>query len=193
MKLTCDWKYSPKTPTAVALGTFDGVHMGHRAVISAAVKLAHAEKLTPAVFTFADLPRNAFLPDDMRIPALCTAAERAELIASLGVELMVCPEFPSLMDMPADAFVKEILLGCLRAKHIVCGYDHRFGSGGKGDAELLIRLCRDAEVGVTIVPPVLYLGERVSSTRIRAALAAGDTEAASAMLGRDCRGGMPCL
>ena len=185
MNVTYDIEYSPEAPTAIALGTFDGVHMGHRAVISAAVELARAEGLMPAVFTFADLPRNAFLPAEERIPALCTAAERANLIMELGVELLICPEFSLLKDMPAETFVNEILLGRLHAKHIVCGYDHRFGRGGAGDAELLIKLCRAAGAGVTVVPPVLYEGERVSSTRIRAALAAGDTAAAFAMLGRD--------
>jgi len=177
--------YSPSLPTAIALGTFDGVHIGHRAVITTAVELAKAEGLMPAVFTFADLPRNAFLPEAMRVPALCSAPERSRLIAALGVELMVCPPFTDeLRDTPAKVFINEILIGSLRARHIVCGYDHRFGAGGRGDAELLMQVCRSAGVGVTIVPPVLYKGIRVSSTLIRAALAEGDIASAAAMLGR---------
>lgn len=188
MKITETIRFDPVLPTAIALGTFDGVHIGHRAVICAAVELARANGLLSAVFTFSDLPRNAFLPENERIPMLCSREERAELLSELGVDIMVCPEFaPELRDMPAEAFVNDILIGSLHARHIVCGFDHRFGAGGRGDAELLMRLCRSAGVGVTIIPPVLYEGERVSSSRIRAALAAGDTEAAQAMLGKDVR------
>ena len=176
----------PGMPTAVALGTFDGVHIGHRAVIGAAVELAHANGLLSAVFTFADLPRNAFLPEDKRIPALCTREERAELIAQTGVDIMVCPEFnAALRDMEPEAFIEDVLIGSLRARHIVCGYDHRFGAGGRGDAELLMHICREADVGVTIIPPVMYNGERVSSTLIRSSLARGDRATAYAMLGRE--------
>ena len=176
--------FDPGMPTAIALGTFDGVHIGHRAVIEAAAELARANGLKSAVFTFADLPRNAFLPEGKRITALCGSGERAGLIAELGVDIMVCPEFTKeLREIPAEEFVNGVLIGGLRARHIVCGYDHRFGAGGRGDTELLMHLCRDAGVGVTIVPPVLYMGERVSSTRIRAALAEGDIASAEAMLG----------
>lgn len=186
MLITNDVNYEPNNSTAIALGTFDGVHLGHRAVISAAVELARAGGLLAAVFTFADLPRNAFLPPEKRIPALCPPARRAELIASLGADLMVCPAFASpLKDMSAGDFINDILIGRLKAAHIVCGYDHRFGAGGSGDAELLMHLCREAGVGVTIVPPVTYEDRRISSTDIRAALAEGDTQRAIAMLGHD--------
>lgn len=192
MIITEDIFYTPAEPTAIALGTFDGVHIGHRAVISAAVELAasarerEGEGLLSAVFTFADLPRNAFLPEERRIPALCSPLRRAELIAELGVDIMVCPKFASpLKDMSAEDFINDILICSLRARHIVCGYDHRFGAGGMGDAELLMHICRRAGVGVTIVPPVTYNGRRVSSTDIRAALAEGDTETARNMLGHE--------
>ncbi len=184
MEMTDNIFYRPALPTAIALGTFDGVHLGHRAVISAAVELARADKLMPAVFTFADLPRNSFLPEGERIPALCSAEEKAGLIGKLGVELLICPRFEHLRYMPAEEFIEDVLIGALKAKHIVCGYDHRFGAGGKGDAELLMRICRGYGAGVTVVPPVLYSGRRISSTDVRAALAAGEVEKAEAMLGR---------
>lgn len=183
MKLTSEIDFDPVLPTAIALGTFDGVHIGHRAVIGAAVETARANGLLSAVFTFSDLPRNAFLPEGRRIPALCPLETRARLIAEMGVDIMVCPEFTLLRDMPAEDFVTRVLIGSLHARHIVCGYDHRFGAGGQGGAELLMKICRREGTGVTIVPPVLYRGERVSSSRIRAALAAGDEVSAAAMLG----------
>lgn len=180
-------------PTVIALGTFDGVHKGHRAVISAAVEAAAALRamgesdIRSAVFTFADLPRNSFLPEDRRVPALCSPQRRAELIAALGVDIMVCPAFETLKSILAEDFINDILIGRLNARHIVCGYDHRFGAGGAGGADTLMHVCRGAGVGVTIVPPVTYNGRRVSSTDIRAAIAKGDIASAEAMLGHDLR------
>lgn len=172
-------------PASIALGTFDGVHIGHCAVIKTAVEIARAEGLSPAVFTFSELPKNAFLPPQKRVFPLCSFEEKARLIAELGVELLLAPPFSEeLRALPAERFVEDVLIRRLNAKHIVCGYDHRFGAGGMGDAELLMRVCRENGAAVTVIPPVSIDGERVSSTAIREAIREGRVDRAELMLGR---------
>lgn len=178
-----DISVSPERETAIALGAFDGVHLGHRAVIETAVGEAEASGLIPAVFTFSELPKNA-LAQGRRVPPLCSFEEKARLISALGAELMWAPAASrELLSTPAEEFVREILIGRLRAAHIFCGEDHRFGKGGAGDVDLLCRIARGEGAKVTEVPPVEIGGERVSSTRIRRLLTEGRIDDARALLG----------
>lgn len=177
-------EYRSSSPAAIALGTFDGVHIGHRAVIEAAVSAAHEERLVPAVFTFSTLPKNAFLPPQKRVWPLCSFDEKAALMGSLGVELLIAPAFDAaLASIPPEDFVRGILTGRLNARHVFCGEDHRFGAGGRGDAELLERICRSEGVRVTVIPPVCVNGEKVSSTLIRSLIEKGYVENARELLG----------
>lgn len=186
MLIVPEIKEAAGTPCAIALGTFDGVHLGHRAVISAAVSSAREEGLAAAVFTFRDLPRNAFLPEGERIAPLCTQEEKALLFEELGVDIMYSPAFtPELYTLSAEDFVRGVLIGRLRAKHVVCGHDHRFGAGGRGDASLLINVCGECGCSVTVVPPVSLRGERISSTRIRRLLELGYVSEARELLGHE--------
>lgn len=183
MLLIDDINRIPFIPCAVALGTFDGVHAGHRAVIRAAVSAARSEGISGAVFTFSTLPKNAFLPEDRRIVPLIGAEEKARLIASLGADMLIMPEFTEeIAEIPADRFIRDIIIGRLGAKRIVCGFDHRFGAGGEGDADLLVELCREEGAGVTIVPPVMHGGEKISSTMIRRLIKEGKREEADRLL-----------
>ncbi len=185
MIVSCSEVYVSKHPTAVALGTFDGMHLGHRAVIDAAVDAARTYGLLPAVFTFDSLPRNAFLPADRRVPMICGVDERLGLMQSLGVGLVICPHFAAeLSGLDARVFIETVLVKNMNAHIVVCGDDHRFGAGGRGDTALLESVCGELGVRVIVVPPVAYGGEKISSTRVRAALAAGDIRLASALLGR---------
>lgn len=173
-------------PTAVALGTFDGVHLGHREVIGAAVRAAGKEGLLSAVFTFPTLPKNAFLPEDGRIAPLISFREKAALMEGLGVDVLFAPEFSKeLRSLAPEEFIEEIIIGRLCAAHIVCGEDHRFGAGGAGDTALLERICRERSVALTVVPPVTFGGVRVSSTLIRELIARGNAAEARALLGKD--------
>lgn len=175
----------PALPCAVALGTFDGVHAGHRAVIKAAVDAAANEGIASAVFTFATLPKNAFLPPEKRIVPLIGPCEKARLIASLGVDLLIMPGFTEeLAAIPAERFIRDIIIGRLGAKRIVCGFDHRFGAGGAGNADLLLSVCRGEGVGVTVVPPVMHGGEKISSTLIRELIKNGRLDEADSLLGK---------
>lgn len=182
MRIIDGFNIVPEGDTSIALGTFDGVHLGHRRVICSAVAAAREEGLIPTVFTFSDLPKNAFLPEEKRAAPLCSFDEKARLICSLGVELMIAPAFLTVKDIPAEEFINGIIIRGLRAKHVVCGEDHRFGAGGKGDAELLIKLCIKSGVAVTIVPPVMSGEKRISSTLIRALLEEGKKNEAEKLL-----------
>ena len=172
------------TDTAVALGAFDGVHLGHRAVISEAVRLAKEDGLLPAVFTFRDLPKSALLPESARTIPLSDFEERSGLIAALGVEALVAPDFASVRDMEAEDFAKTVLFGSLRARRVVCGEDYRFGARGAGDAALLKELCEKNGAALTVVPPVMHNGKKISSTLIRSLLKEGRTAEAEMLLGR---------
>lgn len=173
-------------PCAVALGTFDGVHAGHRAVIKAAVSAARSEGIAGAVFTFPSIPKNAFLPAGEQIAPLVSPDEKARLIASLGADMLIMPEFTEeLAAIPADRFIREIIIGRMGARRIVCGFDHRFGAGGEGDADLLVELCREEGAGVTIVPPVMHGGEKISSTMIRRLIKEGKRGEAEGLLCRE--------
>lgn len=171
-------------PKAIALGTFDGVHLGHRAVILSACESAKKEGLIPSVFTFSGLPKNAFLPEPLRVTPLTAFGEKAALIEALGAELMFAPPFTrETAAIPAEEFAREILIRRLGARHIVCGSDHRFGAGGRGDAALLHTICRETGCALTVIPPVALHGRRISSTLIRSLLLEGRVDDARELLG----------
>jgi len=164
-------------PAAVALGFFDGVHLGHRAVISAAVKSG----LTPVVFTFAQHPR-AFFGDAPEL--ISDLNDRLACFEELGVEIAVAAEFAGFAAMGAAefyAFLRDKL--CMGAAFY--GYNYRFGKGREGDSALLSELCEKDGISHRKIAPVLFEGEPISSSRIRAAMNEGNVSAASEMLGRE--------
>ncbi|HZF26297.1 MAG TPA: bifunctional riboflavin kinase/FAD synthetase [Steroidobacteraceae bacterium] len=169
---------------AVTIGNFDGVHLGHRAMLERLC--AHARRLgVPAtVMTFEPAPREYFAP--ARAPARLTRLrEKLELFAAAGVERCLVLRFEKrLQSMSGPAFVQELLGERLQAKQVVVGTDFKFGAGGEADVALLQKLSPQLGFGVDVVEPVLIEGERVSSSAIRAALARGDLKHAARLLGR---------
>jgi riboflavin kinase/FMN adenylyltransferase len=160
-------------PRTVAIGTFDGVHLGHRAVVRAAVDAGRSADLIPTVVTFHPHPRTV-LGD--RIELLATLERRLELLADAGVEDVLVVEFSSeIADLEPEEFAQQYLLG-IGAQGVVAGTGFRFGRQRAGDLELLRRLGLDARQ----VPLV----EGVSSTRIRQLAHAGDVDGAARLLGR---------
>lgn len=165
-------------PCAVALGLFDGVHLGHRRVIGAA--LNHPE-LESGVLTF-DTSRQK--PSRKAQAALIQPLEeRLRRLESLGVAHCWAPDFSSICEMEPEVFVRELLFARMHAKLLCCGEDFRFGRRASGDVALLERLCREAGVTLTVVPEYLDGGAPVSSTRIREALEQGRMEEANRLLG----------
>lgn len=165
--------------SAVALGFFDGVHIGHRAVIAAAVDRARAEGLEAAVFTFS-LPAG----HGMKGGRLISDEEKHRRIGELGADCFFEPPFEEFCDLSPEAFVTDVLRGMYNAKAVFCGDNFTFGKKAAGNVAVLKALCAPLGIRVEVVPMALYKGETVSSTRIRAALAAGDIPGANAMLGR---------
>jgi riboflavin kinase / FMN adenylyltransferase len=167
----------------VAIGVFDGLHLGHRAIVERARSEAGAASRT-MVFTFEPTPKEFFSPTTAP-PRLTSFRERFESVRALGVDELLCPQFASVRPCSPQRFVDEWLAAGIGARHVVVGEDFRFGADRSGTAADLAAHGRRRGFGVTVLPPVYWGDERVSSTSIRGALSAGDLGAARAMLGRD--------
>ena len=171
-------------PVAVSLGNFDGVHLGHARLAEETVREARAVGGLAVVLAFDPHPARVLHPE--RAPAtLVTTEQKAELLAGLGVDrLAVLPFTREVAALDADAFAHDVLSKCLRAAAVVVGTNFRFGRGRSGDPAALARLGATLGFRVRSIDPVLHDGQPISSTRIRAALAAGDVAEAERMLGR---------
>ena len=169
---------------AVAIGNFDGVHLGHRAVIAEAGQNAHAHGRPWAVLTFEPHPRNLFRPDDPPF-RLTLLRAKARLVAEMGVDFMAALRFDrAFSSLSADEFIRRILVDGFRASHVVAGYDFVFGKGRGGNCELLLKAGRTLGFDVTAVHAVRdKAGEVLSSSRARDALRRGDMAQAAAILG----------
>ena len=165
-------------PRAVALGYFDGVHIGHRAVLQCARDQAADHRARMAVFTFDTLPKMA---DTGRIT---DPEETAALLSALGAQEVFEGRFEALREMSPEDFVRKVLGEALGAVAVCCGDNYRFGKDGAGDAAALKALGGQYGIAVTVVPGVWADGEPVSATRIRRALSAGDMETVNRLLGR---------
>jgi len=169
----------------VALGNFDGFHLGHQAVASRAVARAFHERRPVIVATFDPHPVRFFKPD---VPPfrLTTLDQREALFTHAGADAMLVFEFGAeLASMDAEAFVADVLGKRIGAAGVVTGDDFSFGKGRTGDAALLAKVGREHGIGAEAVAQVVLDGERISSGRIREALIAGDTATATHMLTRD--------
>ena len=180
----------PSQGSAVTIGAYDGVHLGHRAVIARVRALAAERDLATAVVTFDRHPASVVRPESA--PLLLTDLDqKLELLESTGVDIVVVVEFDDARSKePADEFVTEVLVGCLGARAIAVGSDFHFGHRRSGNVDLLRAMGRQDDFEVA---PLELLGPdgtpaaegaSVSSTAIRAALRSGDLERANAWLGR---------
>jgi riboflavin kinase/FMN adenylyltransferase len=169
----------------VALGNFDGFHLGHQAVVNRAIQRAFHERRPVIVATFDPHPVKFFKPD---VPPfrLTTLDQREALFAHAGADAMLVFEFgEALASMDADVFVADVLAKRIGAAGVITGDDFSFGKGRKGDAAMLQVLGQQNGIATEAVPQVLLKGERISSGRVREALVAGDTGTATHMLSRD--------
>ncbi len=171
-------------PLAVAVGNFDGVHLGHRALLQAARDQARTTGGTAAVLTFTPHPARLFAPD--RAPPLILSLERRlQLIEEAGIALAVVEPFtPEFAAIEADDFVRDVLARDLGARQVVVGYDFSFGRGRAGRPDRLRALGKDLNLGVEIIEPVAVAGVTCSSTRVRQLVREGRVAEAAALLGR---------
>lgn len=167
--------------TAVALGSFDGLHIGHKKVIGSAVD-AKQKGLLPAVLTFAHNPLA-----DLGGSAggeILSQEQKIHLLEEFGVEQLYILQFSTIKDYTPEEFVDRVLIQVCRAKEVCCGFNFTFGCGGKGSCRTLEQLCRERGLETKVAGAVLLDGETVSSTRIRGLIANGDVDEAARLLGR---------
>ena len=168
----------------VTIGTFDGVHLGHREVLAEIRRRARATGGRSILVTFDPHPLRVVRPDAAP-PLLTPVAEKKPLLAGTGLEYAVFLPFTrTLQQYPARRFVEEILVDRIGMKELVIGYDHGFGRGREGSVDTLRDLGRELGFVVDVVDAVTVGGAAVSSTRVRDALAAGDPVEAARCLGR---------
>ncbi len=170
---------------AVAVGNFDGVHLGHREVITEAGRIARSSGIPWAVLTLEPHPRSLFEPDAPPF-RLTPPPIKVRLIEEIGPEMLVVVPFDAAFSRtPPRAFVERVLVHGLGARHVVCGHDFAFGHGRKGTPELLLWLGDEFDFGFTCVQEVKDEdGEPYSSTRIRDHLRHGRPADAARLLGR---------
>ncbi len=170
-----------KSGTVVALGNFDGLHIGHMAVINAAKEMAEKNGAKPCALIFTEHPLSILTK---KAPVtLFTDNIRNEILDEIGVE--VCNlDFKSLMNMTPEMFFDKIVIEMMGAVGVCCGFNYSFGKKGAGKPDLLRSLCEARGIEFYMAPETDYRGEAVSSTRIRAAIENGDIEDANEMLGR---------
>jgi riboflavin kinase/FMN adenylyltransferase len=167
----------------VAIGVFDGMHVGHQRLIEETCSLAAARGARSTVLTFEPMPREYLSPENP--PARLTSfRERFELMRDMGVEDLCCLRFGDVRQFTSDAFIDSLLVGRLMANAVIVGDDFRFGAGREGTVEDLIEASRLRDFDVRQIAPVAQQGNRVSSTAVRFALADGRLEEARMMLGR---------
>jgi riboflavin kinase/FMN adenylyltransferase len=172
--------YDKLNGTSVALGFFDGVHEGHRAVIRACAE--NKGNCRAVVLTFSESPAADL---GRPVPPYLTDNDtKAALFFREGIDDVIFADFSALRDLSADDFVTHILKEKLNCKRVCCGYNYRFGRNGEGDTDILRRLCDIAGIDVTVIEPLYRDGEAVSSTRIRELLMSGEIDRANDMLGR---------
>ncbi|MDR1753851.1 MAG: bifunctional riboflavin kinase/FAD synthetase [Eubacterium sp.] len=172
---------------SVALGMFDGLHLGHIEVIKAAV---YRSSYNPTVFTFND---NSLLPKMKKRENIITYEQKIKLLKSIGVKKIFAPDFIETKNFSPEEFVEKILICELNAKYVTCGYDFRFGKNGKAGPGELKKICSMHNIAAKKIPAVLVNGKAVSSTEIRKLIKSGNIQEANLLLGYDLMYELPVI
>lgn len=168
----------------IAIGKFDGLHLGHLALIEAAARKAEELDAPFGVLTFEPHPRAVFEPQSEPF-LISSPSARARSLAELGLDVLLSQNFDrEFAGLSAEDFVGSVLIDGLAVRHVVVGYDFRFGRERTGDVALLRELCRCSGIGCTVVEALNVAGEAAGSTRVRSLLAQGRPRAAARVLGR---------
>ena len=171
--------------TTATLGTFDGIHRGHRCILEKVVENARNNGEQSAVVTFDRHPASVLFPE--RVPGILTTAdEKLSLFDEIGIDYVFVITFsPEVADMRPETFIAEYLVGCLGMSHFIVGYDHGFGKNRQGSAKILETLSGVYGFTVEIQDPVSLDGIVVNSSTIRRLILKGHVDKAGAMLARD--------
>ena len=176
---TADLFSANAAPRVIALGAFDGVHLAHAAVLKKAVSLAKEQDCVSCAFTFY---RDPSLYLDLPQPLINSFSQRERHIADLGIDETVYADFSSIRNISAEEFL-SLITQKLTPRAIVCGRDYTFGARKRGDVALLKSCCAENGIALCVIDDVVFDGERISSSRIRALLADGDIKSANRLLG----------
>ncbi len=167
--------------SAVALGFFDGVHIGHRELIKKTV--AEAKKIggRAVVYTFSEHPSHVISPDK-KVKTIYSNRKKAEVFESLGVDVVIFDDFKDVKNFTPLEFVQNVLINTFDAESVICGYNFRFGKGNTGDIDTLSSIISSFGRKLFVIPPVCAGDEPVSSNRIRALIESGDVRSAHLLL-----------
>lgn len=172
-------------PTVIAVGNFDGIHLGHQAIIKKAIYDAKGEGYKSAVFTFENHPRN-LLKGKEPVKSILYPQDKIRIIEELGIDYYFSIPFTEeIMTMPPIDFIDDILLGKLKMREVLCGFNYHFGYKAKGDVEMLVRESINKDFGVHVTEAYKLDGKIVSSSLIREKISEGDVLACSRYLGRN--------
>ncbi len=170
--------------TAVGLGNFDGLHVGHMALVNTLISEARLNGLETMIYTFTKHPEN-ILRKKLFTPLLTTVGKKIQLLSETALNYTYFDEFDEIFSrMKPESFVKDVLLDKLGAKLLVAGFDYRFGYMGQGNVDLLKELGKKYNFKLVIIPPIKIDKEIVSSTLIRDLVSKGDMENVFRLLGR---------
>jgi len=185
LKITEQYEDALKSaPWCVALGSFDGVHLGHRRLIELLKEEAKLYGTGSLVYTFNVHPRKILIPNK-HIYLITDNEKRAEIIEDMGIDMLYLEDFNNVRDMSAEDFVKKILVDGFRVKSVVVGYNYRFGIKGEGNAEILMQYGEKYGFKVNVVKAVEVDGHTVSSSLIRHIIRSGSVDKVADYLGRD--------
>jgi riboflavin kinase/FMN adenylyltransferase len=170
--------------TGVGLGNFDGLHVGHMALVNTLISESRLNGYDSMIYTFTKHPEN-ILRKKLFTPLLTTVNKKVQLLEETSLKYLYFDEFDEVYSrMKPESFVKDVLIGRLGAKLAVAGFDYRFGFKGTGDVNLLKEMGKALNFCVIIIPPIKIDNEIVSSTKIRESVAKGDMERVFRLLGR---------
>lgn len=171
-------------PTGVGLGNFDGLHVGHMALINTLISESKLAGLDSVVYTFTKHPEN-IMRKKLFTPLITTVNKKAELLSETPLNFLYLDQFTEEFSrLDAKSFVKEVLVKKLKAKLVVAGFNYRFGFKGQGDTNLLKSLGQEFGFKVIIIPPIKTDNDIISSTSIRNSLGKGKMDSVFKMLGR---------
>ncbi len=168
----------------VTIGTFDGVHVGHRKIISRITEVAKQTNGESVILTFFPHPRMIINPEDVNLKLITTIREKAQLLEQLGIDhLIITPFTRDFSNLSAETYIQKVLVDKIGTKKIIIGYDHHFGKDREGNLERLQKFAPDYGYEVEEIPEQDIHDIAVSSTQVREALKKGDVETANEFLG----------
>ncbi|HHW32312.1 MAG TPA: bifunctional riboflavin kinase/FAD synthetase [Clostridiaceae bacterium] len=174
-----------KQQTGVGLGNFDGLHIGHMALINTLIAESKKSGLTSLVYTFSRHPEDVIAKENST-PIITTVQKKSELLAKTSLDYLCFDEFDECFSkMEPEDFIKNIIIGTLNAKLAVVGFNYRFGHKGKGNPDMLRDIGNKYNLKVEVIPPIKVNDEIVSSTLIRTNIFNGNMEKVSSLLGRN--------